>query len=337
MSESGFRLKLRRSSAAAYESLFGSKPKQPPPDASARSSHLCQVDQKIKDLKDRYEESVSIKADEFTSSLNDDAISFKSLSMSISSTQDDSASLAHKLTSRKGLMSYFNHMLKSHAKSVIKEKLSDGQLTDLTAEEMSMARSRSEHRFAHLCDLPLKIILTPLNHGGKIVSKFAQLLEMQFGPLHAALQIGNVVLEWNDSSLVIPHYTDPSDPLLQTDVQNLSRWGEITSTYYGRVREAIDALDYGKQIDLVFQFTAEKYDLFEALFDVIIRYNTQYYYNLIDRNCQHFVADALSALGIDKPPEFTGGLHNYFKELKSGRSCLAFASHAELNEHVNQL
>ena len=42
---------------------------------------------------------------------------------------------------------------------------------------------------------------------------------MQFGPLHAALQIGNVILEWNDSSLVIPHYTDPSDPLLKTDVQ----------------------------------------------------------------------------------------------------------------------
>ena len=146
-----------------------------------------------------------------------------------------------------------------------------------------------------------------------------------------------MVLEWNDSSLVIPHYTDPSNPLLQTDVQNFSKWGEITSTYYSQVREAIDHLDYGKQIDLVFQFTAEKYRLFEALFDVIIRYNTQFYYNLIDRNCQHFVTDALSALGIDKPAEFTGGLRNYFEELKSGRACLAFTSHAKLNEHVKQI
>ena len=142
----------------------------------------------------------------------------QSLCISSSTTRDDSAALTHKLISQKGLMSYFSHMLKSHAKSVIKEKLADGQLTDLTLEEASMARSRSEHRFGYLCDLPINIILTPLNHGGKIVSRFAWLLERQFGPLHAALQIGNVVLEWNDSSLVIPRYTDPSDPLLQTDV-----------------------------------------------------------------------------------------------------------------------
>ena len=61
-------------------------------------------------------------------------------------------------------MSYFNHMLKSYVKNPIKEKLADGQLTDLTSEEMSMTRSWSEHCFSHLCDLPLKIILTPLNH-----------------------------------------------------------------------------------------------------------------------------------------------------------------------------
>ena len=331
------KLKLRRSSARAYESLFGSKPKDSSSGASTPSSHFCQVHEKVEKLKLRYEESVIVKEPELTSTLSDDAISIKSLSISSSTTRDDSAALTHKLISQKGLMSYFNHMLKSHAKNVIKEKLADGQLTDLTIEEASMARSRSEYRFGYLCDLPIKIILTPLNHGGKIVSRFAQLLEMQFGPLHAALQIGNVVLEWNDSSLVIPHYTDPSDPLLQTDVQILSRWGEITSTYYGQVREAIDALDYGKQIDLVFQFTAEKYHLFEALFQVIITYNTQRFYNLIDRNCQHFVADALSALGIDKPIEFTGGLRHYFEELKSGRAGLAFTSHAKLNEHVRQI
>ena len=58
-------------------------------------------------------------------------------------------------------MSYFNHMLKSYAKNAIKEKLADGQLIDLTSEETSMTRSWSEHCLSHLCDLPLKIILTP--------------------------------------------------------------------------------------------------------------------------------------------------------------------------------
>lgn len=45
----------------------------------------------------------------------------------------------------------------------------------------------------------------------------------------------------------------------------------------------------------------------------------------------------MSALGIDKSPEFTGGLQDYFKELKSGCACLAFTNHAKLNEHVKQI
>lgn len=49
------------------------------------------------------------------------------------------------------------------------------------------------------------------------------------------------------------------------------------------------------------------------------------------------VADALSTLGIDKPAEFTGGLHHYFEELKSGHAGLAFTSHAKLNEHVKRI
>ena len=101
-------------------------------------------------------------------------------------------------------------------------------------------------------------------------------------------------------------------------------------TYYCQVREAIDALDYGKQIDLVFQFTAEKYHFFDALFDVIIRYNSQFCH-------RPQLTDALGALGIDKLPEFTGGLQDYFEELKSGRACLAFTNHAKLNEHVKQI
>ena len=49
------------------------------------------------------------------------------------------------------------------------------------------------------------------------------------------------------------------------------------------------------------------------------------------------VADALSTLGIDKPAEFTSGLHHYFEELKSGHAGLAFTSHAKLNEHVKRI
>ena len=126
MSESG-KLKLRRSSARAYESLFGSKPKDPSSSSAATpSSHFCQVHKKVETLKLRYEESVIVKEDELgTSSLSDDAISIKSLSISLSTTRDDSAALTRKLISQKGLMSYFSHMLKSHAmrKTLLKRNL----------------------------------------------------------------------------------------------------------------------------------------------------------------------------------------------------------------------
>ena len=83
---------------------------------------------------------------------------------------------------------------------------------------------------------PLKIILTPLSHGGRILSQFANLLEMQFG-LHAALQVGNVILEWNDSSLVIPHFYSPEEQVLEVDVQGESKWAEFTSEQYQNVRK----------------------------------------------------------------------------------------------------
>ena len=162
---------------------------------------------------------------------------------------------------------------------------------------------------------------------------------MQFGPLHAALQVGDVILEWNDSNLVIPHFCSPEEQLLQADVQGLTKWAEYTATQYKKVNKAVTASDYQKQIELVYHVTAEKHHQIQALVDVIIKYNTTYYYNLFDRNCQHFVIDCLKALGVEKPIQFTGGLREYFKALKEGRSSSVsakFANHAELDRYMKE-
>lgn len=247
--------------------------------------------------------------------------------------------VALDLISKESIMCYFSEITEERAADVIEEKLDEEDPDLLTSLELSKAKERGEHRFAHLCDFPLRVILTPLSRGGLIVSKFAKLLEMQFGPLHASLQVGNVILEWNDSSLVVPHFCKHEDQLLQSDFQGLSKWSEFTSKQYDDVRSAVTAADYQKQIDLVYRVTAEKYRQIEALADVIIKYNKIYYYNLFDRNCQHFVADALKALGVENPSQFTGGLRDYFKELKKGRSPSLhskFASHADLDGYVKE-
>ena len=253
-------------------------------------------------------------------------------SWSVASAKVTSKEVAEHLISKKDISDYFSHLVDHAASVAIEENLSEEKCEFTSTYEESMAKERGEQRFTKLCDLPLKLILTPLCVGGRVVSKFASLLEMQFGPLHAALQVGDVILEWNDSSLLVPHFAEHNDKLMKTDVRHLTNWVNFTSGEEPSVREAIHSLDYRKQIELIYKVTAEKQRLIDKLVDVILMYNRQYYYDVIRRNCQHFVIDALKALGVSEAIEFTGGLGEYFNALKRGRSN---ALHAKFSNHVH--
>ena len=264
-----------------------------------------------------------------------------SLSLQLSRSQDTWSvasdrmtpkQVAQHLISKEEINDYFSTLVDHPATMAIEENLTEEKCEFTSTYEESRAQERGEERFSKLCDLPLKLILTPLCIGGHVISKFASLLEMQFGPLHAALQVGDVILEWNDSSLVVPHFAEHNDQLMKTDVRHLTDWVNFTSGEVPRVREAIQMLDYRKQIELIYKVTAEKQRLIDNLVDVIITYNRQYYYDIIRRNCQHFVTDALRALDVTEPIEFTGGLGEYFRALKQGRSK---ALHAKFTHHVH--
>lgn len=258
---------------------------------------------------------------------------------SVASTKMTSKQVAQHLISKKDMSFYFSGLVECPATAAVEENLKEEKCDFTTTYEETRAQERGEDRFTKLCDLPLKLILTPLCFGGRIVSKFASLLEMQFGPLHAALQVGDVILEWNDTSLVVPHHVEHDDKLMKTDVRHLTDWVNFTSLEVPRVREAIQTLDYHKQIELIYHVSAEKHRLIDGLVEVILTYNRQYYYDLIRRNCQHFVTDALKALGVNKPIEFTGGLGEYFHALKVGRSpalLAKFTDHVHLDSYVKE-
>lgn len=259
--------------------------------------------------------------------------------LSIASSKMTSKEVAQHLISKEEMSDYFSSLVEGPAAAAVEENVSEGKCDFTTTCEVTMAQERGEDRFTKLCDLPLKLILTPIRVRGRVVSKFASLLEMQFGPLHAALQVGDVILEWNDTSLVVPHYAEHDDQLMKTDVRHLTDWVTFTGGEVPRVREAIRKLDYQTQIELVYHVTSEKQRLIDNLVDVIITYNRQYYYDIIRKNCQHFVADALKALGVNQPIEFTGGLGEYFKALKSGRSLVLhtrFTDHCHLDSYVRE-
>lgn len=260
-------------------------------------------------------------------------------SWSVASVKMTPKQVAQHLISKEDISDYFSTLVDHPATVAIEENLTEEKCEFTSTYEESRAQERGEQRFTKLCDLPLKLILTPLCVGGRVISKFASLLEMQFGPLHAALQVGDVILEWNDSSLVVPHFAEHDDQLMKTDVRHLTDWVNFTSGEVPRVREAIQTLDYRKQIELIYKVTAEKQRLIDNLVNVIVTYNRQYYYDIIRRNCQHFVTDALKALGVTEPIEFTGGLGEYFRALKQGRSKALqgkFTNHIHLDTYVRE-
>ena len=255
--------------------------------------------------------------------------------------RQDRESLARKLIDP-ALMweEYFSGVIIDDATDVV-EACVDEKKHDFThSQEVTQAVARGEDNFATVCHFPMKLIFTRLNRGRGIANTFASLLDFQFGPLHAALQVGDVVLEWNDSSLVIPYFCEHEDKVMEVSVQKHSKWVERTGRHYSEIKKATDELDYEGQIEQIYIVTSEKKQLIDALIEVIINYNKRNWYDVFSRNCQHFVIDALRALEVEVPAAFTGDLKGYFQALVKGRTPSIpkkFATHGDLDAYVIQL
>ena len=246
---------------------------------------------------------------------------------------------AHLIDPKQIKQLYFSYILEEVAAWAIDEHIEEGK-SIFESHEVIHAQERVEHRLSTVCDLPIKLLLTPLSRRGFAVDRFASLLEMEFGSLHAALQVGNVILEWNDSSLVLPRLCDHGDEVIITDVQPRSGWVKTTAKHHQRMKQAAEKLDIPEQVDLVYVVTAAKDKLIDNLVEVIVQYNKVKYYNVIDLNCQHFVRDALHALEVKEPIELSGQLDSYYQALRSG--CTPdvpdnLKTHASLDEYVQEI
>ena len=254
-----------------------------------------------------------------------------------SMTEVQKKDLATSLIDADQLWVNFFSGLTDDASDAVEEGVKEMTLEYTHSKEITQAAKRGQRRFSDVCNLPLKLILTPLRRGRKVANAFASLLEMHFGPLHVALQVGNVVLEWNDSSLVTPHLCAFEDQVMELDIQPHSEWVTYTAQHHQEMQRAAQELDYSEQIELTYKVSAQKVILIDALIDLIIEYNKHYYYNVFDRNCQHFVLDALRALKVNIPKELPGGLGEYYKTLIKGKNPLIpeeFKTHSDLDEYV---
>lgn len=246
-------------------------------------------------------------------------------------------SQAKKHLSHSSMEHYFSHLV-AEASEVVLETTDEMETSLANTWEKAMLQKRSLQRFEAVVSFPVKLILSDLHIAlPPFVSSFARMLQLEFGPLHAALVIDNVLVEWNDHGLILPTKAE-KEWVFQARLQG--NYDKVAQAMKPQMRDSARRMDLKKQIEQVFEVTKEKQQALNRLIQVIIHYNETYDYHVLVRNCQHFVIDAMKALGVEEVPQFTGVLRRYFEELKCGKSqniLEKFDSHAALDEHVNSI
>ena len=244
--------------------------------------------------------------------------------------------VAEDITERERIMvEYFSTITYNLVEEKIRECDEDGHKELLTSYDRRRHIHKSMFRVEDVAKFHVKLLLRPVDRRRatpKVVGKIAAALQMEYGPLHAALLINNeILLEWNSSSLVLPQLTP-----IEENTRVL-----VAATVRGH--DAIEQCRLSKpyssydEMDLIFDAASKKLELISKLAKVIALYNSLYYYDVIFRNCQHFVLDCLQAIGCKNTPQFDGKLKEYFEHLKQkGRVKADFHTHKELDDYVQQ-
>ena len=196
-------------------------------------------------------------------------------------------------------------------------------------------RQRRMGRIEDVAKFQVKLVLRYVNQDTRpprFIGKIASALQMEYGPLHASLLINNeILLEWNASNLVIPKRVDPYNGAQSTPIL-------VSATVPDHMqiqRHLSKPFEEYDEVELLIDAVSQKIDLLQNLARVIALYNSLYYYDIIFKNCQNFVLDALNAIGCQNKPQFGGNLRDYFTHLKrEGRVMAGFETHQQLNAYV---
>ena len=257
--------------------------------------------------------------------------------------EDKQRELAHALTDRNLLFSRFECLLYA-VEQEVQAAIDDNEATFTHSLELQSAHQRAKHGAARLCHLPVKLFLSrlqrlnlPTSATISITSKLSGVL-LEFGALHAGLMVGDVRVEWSCDSLINPQWEDPQfvEEDFVAHVHQDGKWALAASNYNKRISLADRERRIQDKIELLLESAEEKQKLIMNLVEVIVRYNCTKEYGVVNCNCQHFVDDALHALGIDSIPVFSGPLNEYLQNLKRYQVDVPdeFRDHAALDAYV---
>ena len=258
--------------------------------------------------------------------------------------------LAEKLVDNKKTKGeFFGHLLEytRNARLVVSEEhhaFERGFPNEQTRED---CEQRMAEPFEQIKKLEVKLILHELkdSHLVRQVATFVDkyVSNFTFGPFHAAILIGDVVLEWRPNSLVIPHkikkiHSKDHKAVLFTNVHEKPFDGQLPTIplqYEGADREAV-----ASSFEMIKDITREKETLIDELVNVVVMFNTKQSYGLFTNNCQHFVLNVLEVLGITNPEEVFRGKLKQHANLVMARSkkeaTPEFNSHEELDRHIKE-
>ena len=136
-----------------------------------------------------------------------------------------------------------------------------------------------------------------------------------FEPAYASLQIGDVALEWDETSLLLPWRLGSDKPLKPA-----------TSAQSDRLHHSETRLE----LSLTSQ-------LLNDLVDVVVKYNTKYFYGTLSCNSHHLVQDVLDALDLQAraTDAFSTQIQLHQQVLrKREKKKEEFNSHRELDDYV---
>lgn len=132
----------------------------------------------------------------------------------------------------------------------------------------------------------------------------------EYGPLHAYLVVGNLILEWDWTSLIIPH----GKPIKERPEA-------------GVIQDVAEARCQPMKVAL----------LKNEVLARAAKYNKMYYFHVIRRNSHDFVCDILKMMNSPPPQQLENKLKKYMDFLESSKSDgipVEFQTHSILDQYV---
>ena len=246
-------------------------------------------------------------------------------------TPEEKQELARELTNPEELKLKFSHLLDvgtNFAMHITREE----ENYFLNSEEFQEHHERVKQKTAQACNLPVRLSLRSIKEGKlPLIHSFTAMLKFEYGPFHASLTVDDVALSWGRESIVEPRFDFRAEADFRAVVGDQGGWDVRRDDYVKRMSMADRHESKEEKFDVIYQSLSEKAQVIDRLMEVIADYNRNKEYHVFKCNCQHFVRDAMAALGIHRPLQFNGLLQQRFEQLKRGKLRVP----QELKSHEN--